>query len=118
MTDDIIFVFGSNLAGRHGAGSALKALEFGAKIGIGEGIQGKTYAIPTKDENLKTLPLSQINEYVHMFLKYAKAHPWLTFYVVEIGCGLAGYKPWQIAPMFSGHTSNVLLSPKFESFVS
>lgn len=105
-----IFVFGSNLAGRHGAGSALEAHKnWGAKYGIGHGLTGRAYAIPTKDVRLRTLPLDTIHDYVRTFLAFARANPHATFLVVKIGCGLAGYKEEQIAPMFKGAPDNVEL---------
>ena len=109
-----IFVFGSNKSGIHGAGSALHAKRhYGAKYGIGVGRTGNSYAIPTKDANLQVLPLSEIEIYVKGFLIYATNHPELTFDVVPIGCGLAGYEAKDIAPMFRGHTSNVNLPKCF-----
>lgn len=96
-----IFVFGSNLAGRHGKGAALYAVKHcGAVYGRGVGMQGRSYAIPTKDERLRPLDLRRIAGYVDEFLTYARANPNLTFKLTAIGCGLAGYKPEQIAPMF------------------
>ena len=96
-----IFVFGSNLAGFHGAGSARHALEkCGAKMGVGVGLCGSSYAIPTKDANLLTLPLNEIKTYVNDFIEFAILHPEYQFDIVEIGCGLAGYTHADIAPMF------------------
>jgi len=96
-----IFVFGSNFAGRHGKGAALYAYRnHGAIYGQGLGLQGDSYAIPTKDGNLKTLPLEMIKSYVDIFLNFAWAHSEWDFIVTNIGCGLAGYTPEQIAPMF------------------
>lgn len=109
-----IFVFGSNLAGRHGAGSAKAAVEHhGAIYGKGVGRQGRSYAIPTKDRQLRTMPLAEIDRHVGEFLAYALANPDLQFDVVAIGCGLAGYLPGQIAPMFDGAPPNVHLPPEF-----
>jgi hypothetical protein len=66
----MIFVFGSNLAGRHGKGAALEALRhYGAKRGVGFGHEGLSFAIPTKDEKLKRLPLPKINGYAQLFLE-------------------------------------------------
>lgn len=79
----------------------------GAKLGVGEGRTGNSYAIPTKDEYLRTLPLFEINEYVDKFLDYAVDNPDLEFDLVAIGCGLAGYKPKDIAPMFANAPKNV-----------
>lgn len=97
----MIFVFGSNLAGVHGAGAAKCALDVhGAIWGQGIGHQGNSYAIPTKDEHIKTLPLARIWSYVLQFMAYAKANKELKFEVTRIGCGLAGYTDKDISPMF------------------
>lgn len=96
-----VFVFGSNFAGRHGAGAAKFALqERGAIYGQGVGPQGDSYAIPTKDASLWPLRLSEIERHVNDFIVYAIDHPELTFEVTRVGCGLAGYTDEQIAPMF------------------
>ena len=103
----MIFVFGSNLAGRHGKGAALCARNWhGVTYGIGVGRTGNSYAIPTKDEQIKTLPLEQIAKYVAEFLNYAKQHPELEFEVTRIGCGLAGYNDHEISPMFKDAPMN------------
>lgn len=102
-----IFVFGSNLAGRHGKGAALAARNYHeAEYGVGVGRTGNAYAIPTKDRHLHVLPLSRIKVYVDDFIEYAKEHPELKFEVTKIGCGLAGYKEFEISPMFSGAPIN------------
>jgi hypothetical protein len=106
----MIFVFGSNLAGRHGAGSALVALRrYGATYGQGVGLQGQAYGIPTKDHQLRVLPLAEIEGHVRTFITFAETHRDLTFSVVRIGCGLAGYRDDEIAPMFSDAPSNCIL---------
>lgn len=103
----MIFVFGSNEAGRHGAGAALYAVQnHGAIYGVGFGMQGNSFGIPTKDKNIRTLPLEKIKEYVDKFIAYAKMHPDKHFQVTRIGCGLAGYTDSQIAPMFKGAPYN------------
>ena len=119
MTDrQSIFVFGSNLAGKHGKGAALFARQTcGAIYGTGEGLQGNSYAIPTKDERIKTLPLDAIKIHVERFLSFSSEHHNLTFSVTPIGCGLAGYKPEQIAPFFIGAPENVSLPPEFISVI-
>lgn len=105
-----IFVFGSNLAGRHGKGAALYARKHhGAVYGVGVGRTGNAYAIPTKDERLQTMPLNAIAAFVSHFIEYATLHPELKFEVTRIGCGLAGYRDDQIAPMFRGAPANCLL---------
>jgi len=113
-----IFVFGSNLAGRHGKGAALFARqEHGAIYGRGVGPQGNSYAIPTKDENLKPLSLDLIKFHVDVFLSYAKQCPEQTLHLTPIGCGLAGYKPEQIAPMFIGYSENILIPNEFKPYL-
>lgn len=114
----MIFVFGSNLAGRHGKGAALYALKnHGAIYGQGIGMQNQSYAIPTKDEKLKTLPLEKINIYVRDFLEFASENQNLNFLVTRIGCGLAGYKDWQIAPMFKNYTHNCKMPIEWEEYL-
>lgn len=101
MNGQTIFVFGSNLAGQHGAGAALVAArQWQAQRGVGEGRTGYAYAIPTKDSRMNVRSLEDIRRSVRRFRDYALAHPDLQFYVTPIGCGLAGYKAEQIAPMF------------------
>ena len=105
-----IFVFGSNLAGRHGKGAALFARRnHGAELGNGSGLQGQCYAIPTKGFMLRVLPLGEIEHYVRLFKQFAESHPQHTFNVTRIGCGEAGYTDEQIAPMFQGCAANVIL---------
>lgn len=107
---DTIFVFGSNLAGRHGAGAALFAVNYhGAKYGVPFGRQGNAFAIPTKDANFNTLPLDHIRQFVKEFIEYAKEHLELSFKVTKIGCGLAGLKEVDIAPMFKDAPDNCML---------
>lgn len=114
MTD--IFVFGSNLAGIHGAGAAKFALHHhGAIYGNGIGLQGNSYAIPTKDHNIKTLPLDYIEKRVKQFIQFATHHPQFTFYVTPIGCGLAGYKRAQIRPFFEGMPANCRFAETWEN---
>ncbi len=117
MTD--IFVFGSNLGGIHGRGSAFAARKFhGALQGVGVGRMGSAYAIPTKDKRLRTLPLADIAEHVKVFVAYARENTDLTFNVVAIGCGLAGYTPRDIAPLFVDAPSNVKLPPEFNTVLA
>lgn len=103
LSPELIFVFGSNLAGRHGAGAAKHAhLHYGARYGIGQGlIEDKSYAIPTKDAKLKVLSLEEIKKHVEVFKSFTETSK-LFFYVTPIGTGLAGYSHEQIAPMFKG----------------
>jgi hypothetical protein len=111
-----VFVFGSNLRGIHGAGAAFTAMKFfGAEYGIGEGVTGDCYAIPTKDEDIYTLSIEKIGEYIKDFIEHAKDTPDKDFLVVEIGCGLANYYPSQIAPLFKEALSveNIYLPKSF-----
>lgn len=90
---EMIFVFGSNLAGIHGAGAAAYAMEhYDAEWGVGEGITGRAYALPTKDENIRTLPLNKIEQHMTRFLLFVGKNPILNFNLTPVGCGLAGYK--------------------------
>lgn len=92
-----VFVFGSNLAGRHGKGAALYALQhYGAQYGEGIGRQGNSYAVPTKDYLLKVLTLDAIGRHLADFIEHAKEHPEDTFMLTPIGTGLAGYSREQI----------------------
>lgn len=110
-----IFVFGSNLAGRHGKGAALYARQHhGAVYGQGIGRQGNSYAIPTKDGELNTLPLRDIRGYVNAFISYACRNSDLQFRLTPIGCGLAGYNPADIAPMFAHAPANVIIPDEFK----
>lgn len=114
----MIFVFGSNLAGRHGRGAALHARRHhGAAPGIGHGRTGSAYAIPTKDERLRVLSLETIRRYVAEFLAYAKTHPHLTFQVTAVGTGLAGYAHADIAPLFRGAPGNCILPDEWRSLI-
>lgn len=100
LPDDTVFVFGSNEAGRHGAGAAYTAAKcFGAKYGEGIGHFGQSYAIPTKDKNIKKLTSSEVFAYICDFITYAQSSD-KKFFVTKIGCGLAGFDTTQIAAMF------------------
>ena len=93
---DEVFVFGSNLDGMHGGGAAYVAWKkFGAVMGCGVGFRGQSYAIPTMQGGVET-----IKPYVDGFIAFAKEHPELFFYVTRIGCGIAGFRDKEIAPLF------------------
>jgi len=119
LKDDEIFVFGSNLAGIHGAGAARQAMSWGAEYGVGVGLQGQTYAIPTKDYRIETLPLPVIEKYINEFIAFAAKNKKYTFLVTDIGCGLAGYKPNEIAPLFRDaiYLDNVHFSKMFAEYL-
>ncbi len=112
-----IFVFGSNLEGRHGGGAAAVAKKWGAIWGQGVELQGQTYAIPTMQGGVET-----IKPYVDEFLLFAKAHPELKFLVTEIGCGIAGFTVQEIAPLFKAaleeNIENVYLPQRFHDVLN
>ncbi len=108
---DEIFVFGSNLAGMHGAGAAYVAFQkFGAVMGCGVGLRGQSYAIPTMQGGVET-----IKPYVDEFITFAKSRPDLFFYVTRIGCGIAGFRDKDIAPLFkeAAGVENICLPKSF-----
>jgi hypothetical protein len=106
-----IFVFGSNLRGMHAGGAARAAYhKFGAVMGQGVGLQGQSYAIPTMQGGVET-----IKPYVDEFIDFVRQHPELTFLVTRIGCGIAGFRDEEIAPLFAEahQLSNVVLPPNW-----
>ena len=109
-----VFVFGSNEQGLHYGGAAKAAHEnFGAIMGQGEGLQGKSYAIPSMSG------IGVMGEYVKKFCEYAKAHPEKQFLVTEIGCGIAGYSVDEVAPLFKccRDVDNISLPASFWDFI-
>ena len=111
-----IFVFGSNLQGIHAGGAARMAhTNFGAVMGNGVGIQGQSYAIPTMQGGVET-----IKPYVDEFLAFASQHPEMHFLVTPIGCGIAGFEPEDIAPLFiaAKNVENISLPEEFWSIIS
>lgn len=116
LTDNEVFVFGSNLAGEHAGGAARTAMNnFGAVWGQGIGMQGQSYAIPTMQGGVDT-----IKPYVDEFISFAKSHPELNFLVTRIGCGIAGFKDEEIAPLFQGalEFKNIFLPKSFLHIIS
>lgn len=117
-----IFVFGSNEMGIHGAGAAAYALrKFGAQLGKGWGLSGESFAIPTKDWQVETLPLEVVRHYVDRFIAFTNGHfhrNW-NFMVTKIGCGLAGFTVEEIAPLFKTcrDQKNIWLPQDFHDFL-
>ena len=110
LENNQIFVFGSNEQGLHSGGAALTAVKkFGAIMGQGEGLQGQSYAIPTMEG------IDSMRKAIERFIEYAKEHPELTFLVTRIGCGIAGYKEEEVAPLFAEakDISNIYLPSGF-----
>lgn len=133
MDNKMCFVFGSNTAGIHGAGAAQFAYKKkGARWGFSYGHMGESFAIPTKGHKHypasakhpagigvgDTLPLTQIEDYVRGFLAYATAHPELQFQVTCIGCGLAGLRHEDIAPMFKDAPDNCWFDNKWFPYLT
>ena len=111
-----VFVFGSNLGGFHGGGAARAALNlFGAVWGQGVGLQGQSYAIPTMQGGVET-----IKPYVDQFIEFIKTRPDLYFYVTRIGCGIAGFRDEDIAPLFADALTldNVSLPKTFHDILT
>lgn len=113
-----IFVFGSNLAARHGAGAALAAkLYYGASYDVPAGPCNHSYAIPTKDFNFNCLTLDEIKSRVDQFVEYTQRHPELQFFVTRVGCGLAGNADADIAPMFKGCGDNCSFAEEWREYL-
>ena len=111
LADNEIFVFGSNLAGKHVGGAARQAYQkFGAAWGVGSGPTGKCYAIPTMHGGIDV-----VAPHIEAFIEYAKEHPELKFLVTKVGCGVAKFHPNQIAPLFASAATlpNVFLPAEF-----
>ncbi len=116
LSENEIFVFGSNLAGHHAGGAArIARRKFGAISGQGVGLQGQSYAIPTMQGGVET-----IKPYVDEFIRFAQAHKELTFLVTRIGCGIAGFKDEEIAPLFVDalEMDNVALPESFIEIIT
>ena len=113
-----ILVFGSNEAGIHGAGAAKTAYEkHGARWGKSYGHHGNSFAIPTKDEIIETMPLKRIQKYVAGFIAYAQGHPKLTFKVTRIGCGLAKLDYNSMASLFKDAPDNCLFDEQWRQYL-
>ena len=115
LKENEIFVFGSNLEGMHGGGAARLAYnKFGAIWGQGVGLQGQSYGIPTMHGGVDA-----IKPYVDEFIEFAKSHPELTFLVTRIGCGIAGFRDEDIAPLFKEciKMENICLPKSFHEYI-
>lgn len=120
-----VWVFGSNLAGIHGGGAARVAHKiydrpygFNTAFGLHTSINlQESFAIPTKDTSIRTLPLYYIEEFVEMFRDYVEEHPNKMFFVTRIGCQLAGYENSDIAPMFKGFPDNCSFAEEWREFL-
>lgn len=114
----MIFVFGSNEAGRHGRGAALTASkQYGAITGTGFGPMNNCFAIPTKDWRLETLPVEDIAFYVRRFIVYARVNSTLQFQVTALGTGLAGIPAKAMAELFKYAPPNCLFDEAWREFL-
>lgn len=103
LNNNEIFVFGSNLAGVHGSGSASYArMFFGARLGIGEGITGQSYALPSKITPSHYMSWVQFEKHIQIFLKTAQERPDLLFWLSKVGTGSAKFKEEAVAAAFAG----------------
>jgi hypothetical protein len=113
LQPDEVFVFGSNASGAHGGGAARFAMDrFGAVWGQSEGLQGQSYGIDTMSG------LQVFQEQAGRFMAFAREHPELRFLVTEVGCGIAGYTPAQVAGFFRGAPDNVVLPASFREILA
>jgi hypothetical protein len=116
--DGSVFVFGSNLAGLHGRGAALIAKDlYHAQFGVGIGFVGRSYAIPVKDRFVRKLNVKSIIPYVNHFIAFTHDNPEMRFFVTRVGCGYAGYKNWEIAPLFRKANTNCSFPHLWKPFV-
>jgi len=100
----MIFVFGSNLDGIHGAGAAKYARQHhGAQLGVGEGLTGNSYALPTVGHNFRRMGLGEIEDHIIRFCQFARQRNDLTFALTPVGCGLAGHPKSEIWAMLERH---------------
>ena len=105
-----LLVFGSNLAGRHGAGAAKQAHDqFGAKYGVGEGITGQSYAFPTLGMGLQKLSMHELRMSVRNLYGTCAAFPDKEFLLTKVGCGLAGYPESEMRALFVDPPANLIL---------
>lgn len=113
-----VFCFGSNFSGRHGKGAALDAKQyFGAVSGQGEGLQGRSYAIPTKDHNLEILPIEVVAQGVERFLQFARQTPYTNYVITPLGTGLARNSHEEIARLFTRLPFNCAVTQLWLEFI-
>jgi hypothetical protein len=109
LKENQIFVFGSNLAGRHAGGAALYAKEhFGAEEGIGEGLTGQCYAFPTLGFHNKR-SRRDLETSVYKFFDAARKNPEKEFLMTTVGTGIAGYSHEEMKTLFVNPPENVVL---------
>lgn len=112
--DPRVFVFGSNLLGIHGAGAARYARKLGAELGVGEGLTGRAYALPTCYRPGEPVTYAELMVYVENFLDFARKNPQIEFFVSAVGCGIAGFDESEVAPLFMNAPENCSLPPNWK----
>lgn len=113
-----IFVFGSNRSGIHGAGAAYTAsIHYGAVRGVGEGLTGRSYALPTVGYRITPIELDAVQIHVLNFIEFARSRPDLQFQVTQVGCGLGGFRKHEIAPMFEMSPENCWFDYQWKNFL-
>lgn len=118
MSKRNIFVFGSNLKGIHGAGQALTARQIhGAELGVGEGLTGDAYALPTKITPYESRSLEDIKISVDKFIEFAKSKSDWEFFIPRIGCGRAGFTDKDIGPLFSNVSENCIMPESWSQYI-
>jgi hypothetical protein len=114
----MIFVFGSSLDGNHAGGAARFAyLHHGAVMGIGEGLTGNSYALPTVGIKFAPMTFGLVFEHIRTFINFTRQHPDLKFQVTRIGCGIAGFKDSDIAAVFADASANCLFDEAWREFL-
>ena len=116
LKDNQVFVFGSNANGYHAGGAARQVDKFGACWGNSKGMQGQSYAIITLDEDMRQVPLSYIREQLSELNEYAKSNPDKEFLMTLIGCGIAGFRIYEINKLCQSieWQPNVILPEEFK----
>ncbi len=118
IRENEIFVFGTNKAGKHGLGAPLTArMKYGAEMGFGFGLKGQSFAIPVKDEDMKLMPLEEIQTYVDLFFKFAEKNFDKRFFITNVGTALAEYSPPQMAAVFKNAPGNCRLPPEWGEII-
>lgn len=109
LSDNQIFVFGSNIIGNHYGGAAKQAFEqFGAQWGVGEGLTGQSYAFPTLDEHMQPVSNTQLKYSRFKLYKFANEHPELTLLLTKVGCGIAGFSEERMKKLFTNAPKNII----------
>lgn len=116
LKENEIFVFGSNLAGKHSAGAAFQAKKhFGAEIGVGEGLRGQSYAFPTLGRDFEKLSVGHLETSRRILYNTCEANPTMRFLLTKVGCGIAGYEEAEMKALFVEAPANLILPDDWKS---